>query len=201
MENNELQNIWKNINSGINNTKNKKELDDILRAKVKAIFNEDQYFIAFSFAIGIGFMLFLAAVTILRRDDIYLVINNVLLALLVIYFQIMKIRKFYQLNNYQPNLSVKEWLKHRIDILSKYLYDNTVYFILPVGFILALFSVDVFMASKPFIEVIRDEKLIVGMFAGFVIGLNIAFISVKRIRKRQLGNLKDLENLYEQISD
>jgi hypothetical protein len=199
MENNELFGAWKNINSGID-VKTKVELNDILKEKVDEIINRDKYILIFSFSIGIGFILFLAAATALRWNDVYYRANNILLCLFVLYFQFRKVQKYFQLNLTNPDLSVKEWMKYRIDILSKWIYDQSVYFMLPFGFVFALMSVNVFIAAKPLVEVIQTESSIVSLFFGFIVGLSVAFMSVNKIRKMQLGNLKSLKDMYNQIS-
>lgn len=200
MENNEFQHTWGNISSGIKQKK-KEELDEILRVKVREIMYSDQAIFAFSIVVGFGFMLFLGAISFFRRNDLYFVINNILLALFIIYFQIRKIRMIIRLNQTKAELSVKDWLKYRIDILSHWLFDASVYFIMPIGFVLGLLSFNVFMASRPYLEIIQDEKFIFHLFGGFIIGLGAALFSMRMIRIKQISNLNRLKDLYMQIND
>lgn len=200
MENNELRYSWEKIDSAMKQ-KTIGEFEEIIRTKAKFFLGDEYYRLAISSAIGLGFILFVALVTAFRWDDVYFRINNVLLVLFIIYYQVRKAQKLYQLNRKQADLSVKEWLKYRIDVLSKWQFDNSVYFTLPAGFTFAFLFITIYLESKPLIDVIHSEKILLRLFLGFLSGLSAAMVSVKLMRKKQLANLNHLKDLYKQFND
>jgi hypothetical protein len=199
MENNEFQDTWKNIQSGINN-KTKPEIEKMLNTKVKATINELLQIIFSSAVVTILMLAFLVIAAIHRREDLFYVANNSLMGLIALAALIQKIYSFRVLNNNKANMPLKEWLKYRIDLLSGTIYSNTAYYILPLGFILAMLSVRVYFSSQSLAEMVSSADTIVGLIFGAVIGLSVAFLSVKKIKQKQSGNLDYLKELYNQMS-
>jgi hypothetical protein len=198
MENNEFHNAWKNIDSGIK-ASSRDEFERILRSKKREMINDDYYTLAFSSALGVGFLLFLTLITIPRVEDVYFIINNILLAVFILYFQSRKILKYRQLNQDNKVLPVREWVKLRIEILDRWVNDKSAYIALPFGFILGYLSVTVYMSSQRYVEVLSEAGSVAGLIAGFITGLSAAFLSVRAIRKKQMRNLEKLEELLEQM--
>jgi hypothetical protein len=199
MENNEFKDTWRNIQSGFNN-KTKPEIENLLNIKVKATVNELLQMIFSSAVVTILMLAFLVIAAIHRREDLFYVANNSLMGLIAVASLIQKIYSFRALNNNKANMPLKEWLKYRIDLLSGTIYSNTAYYILPLGFILAMLSVRVYFSSQSLVEMVSSVDTVVGLIFGAVIGLSVAFLSVKKIKQKQSGNLDYLKELYNQMS-
>jgi Co/Zn/Cd efflux system component len=199
MENKDLHEMWKNIDSGISN-KSKPELNNILNTKVKSTINELLLVIFSSSVITVLFLAFLVIAAIHRSTDKFYVINNSLMILIALIALIQKIFSFRTLNNNKANLPLKEWLKYRIELLSGMIYNNTAYYILPLGFILAMLSVRVYFSSQTLVEMVSSVDSIVGLIIGGFIGLSVAILSVRKIKRKQSGNLDYLRELYNQMS-
>jgi hypothetical protein len=198
MEDRDLQDIWKKIDSGLE-YKSKDDLNQLLNSKAKKTINNYSYHFIFSALTSLGFIVFLIITMINRWDDLFYRINNMILGFYTILALISSIWSIYNLKNNRTNLPLKEWLKFKIEILSKWIFNKTVYYILPVIFVLTILSIHVYYEHKPFIEVIKSEDSIYGLPFGFVIGLIVSFVVVIKIRQKQRNNLEFLKSLYKQI--
>ena len=198
MEDKDLQNIWKKIDSSIEN-KSKDDLNQLLNSKVKKTINNYSYHFVISALISFGFISFLIITMINRWDDIFYRINNIILSLYTLLALISSIWSIYNLKNNRSSLPLKEWLKYKIEILSKWIFNKTVYYLLPLILVLTILSIHVYYEYKPFTEVIKNEDSIYGLSFGLIVGLIVSFVVVIKIRQNQHNNLEYLKSLYKQI--
>ena len=84
MGNNEIQNIWKKLETGIAN-KPTRELEKILSVKTKNIIRKFLYMIILSALISLGLLIFLSVTILNRQADILYVLNNLALAILSLF--------------------------------------------------------------------------------------------------------------------
>jgi hypothetical protein len=134
-----------------------------------------------------------------RWDDIFYRINNIILSLYTLLALISSIWSIYNLKNNRSNLPLKEWLKYKIEILSKWIFNKTVYYLLPLILVLTILSIHVYYEYKPLIEVIKNEDSIYGLSFGLIIGLIVSFVVAMKIRQNQRNNLEYLKSLYKQV--
>jgi hypothetical protein len=198
MEDKDLQNIWKKIDSSIEN-KSKDDLNQLLNSKVKKTINNYSYHFIISALVSIGFITFLIITMINRWGDLLYRINNLILTSCTLLAFISSIWSIYILKNNRSNLPLKEWLKYKIDILSKWIYNKSVYYLLPLILVLTILSIHVYYEYKPFTEVIKNEDSIYGLSFGLIVGLIVSFVVVIKIRQNQRNNLEYLKSLYKQI--
>ncbi len=120
MENNELQKIWKTIDSEINQ-KSKDELNLLLTSKAKQTINKFLFIMGISILVCIGLIIYLTITSLNRPGDLIYLINNVTLGIIAIISLISGLFSWHKMKNKGFNLSLKDWLKERINILSKWL--------------------------------------------------------------------------------
>ena len=198
MENKEIQNIWKNIDSEIN-LKSKDELDLLLIRKTKKTMNKFLYVIGFAIFVCTGLIVFLVITALNRRTDVYYLINNITLGLLTIIALGSSLYAWYNLQNNRYNQSLKSWLEDRIKSLTKSLtgrYSKLYLINIPIIYVLVIFSIHVYFENKPFIEVLHTEESVIGLLVGAPIGLFVSYFAARKIRKYHKKNLERLKELH-----
>lgn len=201
METNELQNIWKNIDTEIN-SKTVQELNQLLSARISQTMNKFLFIISLDIAVCIGLIVFLIITALNRQGDMIYQVNNSVLGLITLISLIASLYSWNKLKNNKVNLPLKEWLEQRIKMLSKWLtgkYSKSYVVLIPILMLLLMFSIHVYYEYKPFPEVMKDSESIYGLVAGFAIGLFVSFFTVSKIRKYQLRNLEFLNDLHSRL--
>ena len=202
METDELQNIWKNIDSEIN-LKSKDELNLLLITKIRKTINKFLYVISFSIFVCAGLIVFLIITALNRGNDILYQANNLTLASITIIAFVSSLSKLYKMQNNRYNQPLKSWLEERINSLSKELtgrYSKSYLFLIPILYILIVLSIHVYFENKSFIEVLKTEESIIGLIVGAPIGLFFSYFGAIKIRKYYLKNLEYLKELHGLLS-
>lgn len=197
MENNEIESIWKKVDSKIS-PKSIDELNELLHTKTKQTMNKFLYFLSVDIMVCIGLIIFLITTALNRQGDIIYQVNNAVLSLIALFSLIVSLLAWNMLQNNKYNLSLKDWLEERIKLLSKWLlgkYSKLYIVLIPVLLIMINLSIHVYYEYKPFIEVMNNEESIYGLVIGFVVGLFVSYFVVNKIRKYQLKNLEFLKEL------
>lgn len=198
METNELQNIWKNIDSEIS-LKTTEELNQLLTIKAKKTINKFLFIFCIDIFVCVGLIVFLIITALNRQGDIIYQLNNSILCLIIFISLIVSLLSWNKLQNNKFNLSLKDWLEQRIKMLSRWLlgkYSKGYIFLIPVLLVMINLSIHVYYEYKPFLEVMKNEESIYGLAIGFPIGLFVSYFAIKKIRKYQIKNLEFLKELY-----
>ena len=201
MENLELQKIWKTIDNEIN-PKSKEELSLLLKSKAKQTLNKFIVILSTSIISSIGLITFLIITSINRQDDLIYIVNNATLGLLAIVSLLSGILSWYKIQNSKYNLTLKDWLNERINLLSKWLtgkFSKLYLFVIPILYVLTVLSIHVYFENKSFIEVLNTEESVIGLIIGAPIGLLVSYFVVRKIRRYQLNNLNFLKDLYSRL--
>jgi len=198
METNELQNIWKNIDSEIS-LKTTDELSQLLTIKTKKTINKFLFIISLDIIVCVGLIVFLITTALNRQGDIIYQVNNSILCLITLISLIVSLLSWNKLKSNKFNLSLKDWLEQRIKLLSRWLlgkYSKGYIFLIPVLLVMINLSIHVYYEYKPFIEVMKNEESLYGLIIGFPIGLFVSYFAINKIRKYQIKNLEFLKELY-----
>jgi len=198
METNEFQNIWKNVDSEINQ-KSAEELDRILTDKIRRTINRFLIIFSIDIIVCVGLIVFLVITALNRQGDIIYQVNNSVLGLITLISFIVSLLSWKRLQDNKYNLPVKAWLEQRINLLSGWLlgkYSKLYMVIIPILLVMINLSIHVYFEYKPFIEVMRNEESIYGLIAGFAIGLVVSFYAINKIRRFQIKNLEFLEEMH-----
>ena len=201
MENNELQDLWKAVDSEIKE-KPTDELNLLLLAGTRETINKFTVIIGVDIAVCAGLIIFLTATAINRQSDIIYLINNLILGLMTFLSFLGSIYTMNKLKNNKYNLSLKDWLEQRIELLTKWLkgkYSKLYIIIIPVLMVLIILSIHVYYEYKPFNEVMQNEESLYSLTAGFIVGLFVSYYAVSKIRRYQLKNLEFLKELYDRL--
>ncbi|PKP07292.1 MAG: hypothetical protein CVU10_07045 [Bacteroidetes bacterium HGW-Bacteroidetes-5] len=202
MENNELQKIWKNIDSEID-LKTTGQLNQLLDNKIRKTINKFFFILSIDIIVSFGLIVFLIVTALNRQDDIFYLINNSILILITFSALIISLFSLNKLNRNQCNLSLKDWLEQRINLLSKWLlgkYSKLYIVIIPILLVMINISIHVYYEYKPFVEVMKSEESIIGLIVGFLVGLFVSYYAINKIRKYQIKNLEFLRELHTQLT-
>lgn len=203
METNDLQNLWKNMDSEIS-LKSISELNQTLTIKTRKTINNYLFILITDIVVCVGLMIFLLYTAFNRRDDSFYLINNSVLFAITAVSLIVSLLTLNKLQNNKYNLPLKAWLEQRIKMLSGWLlgkYSKLYMVLIPLLLVMINLSIHVYYEYKPFSEVLKNQESIYGLLFGFIIGLFIAFYAVGKIRKFQLKNLEILKDLHTRLCD
>lgn len=198
MENNDLQNIWKEIDSTIE-PKSKNELRDILESKTRKTIGKFYISSVLTFIVTISFFTFLIISVINRWDDVYYRINNLtigIISIIALVYELFAVRLF-QKN--QSAYSLKEWIEKSISYMSRELKQRISYYILPFIAIPSILSINVYFSHDSFLDIFKDEESIYGLIFGYIIGIAVGYFFIFRYRKYQNKNLDYLKELYDRL--
>jgi hypothetical protein len=198
MEDLELQKIWKTFDNEIN-YKSKDELNLLLKSKAKQTLNKFLIIISTSTITSIGLIIFLLITSINRQSDLIYLINNSILGVITIISLVLGLYSWRKVQKNKFNLSSRDWLKERINILSKGLtgkFNKLYLFVIPLLYVLIVLSIHVYFEHKSFVEVLNTKESVIGLIVAAPIGLFVSFFTVRKIRKYQLKNLQFLKDLY-----
>lgn len=201
MENKKLQHIWNDLDREITH-RSGEELNTLLQSKIRKTLNKYLLIIGMSILASLGLLIFLLISSIHRQHDLLYMINNIILAILVLISLISALYAWQKIESKRYNLPLRDWLQERIQLLSGWLRGKSArlcLFTIPLLFVLTLLSIHVYFEEKTLVEVMHTEESLVGLLFGAAIGLFVAFYTAHKIRMYQLQNLKFLENLYEGI--
>lgn len=201
MENNELQKIWKTIDTEINQ-KSKDELNLLLTSKTRQTINKFLVIMSISIFVCIGLLIYLSITSFNRQNDLIYVINNTTLGAVTIISLISGLLSWYKLQNNKYNKPLKIWLEDRINLLSKWLtgrFSKLYLFLIPLLYVLTVLSIHVYFENKSFIDVLNTEESIIGLIVGAPVGLFVSYFGARKIRKYQLINLEFLKDLHSRL--
>ena len=203
METNELQNIWKNIDSEIG-LKTTEELNQLLTIKTRKTINKFLFIFSIDVIVCVGLIVFLILTVLNRRSDIIYLINNSILCLVTLTALIISLLSINKLQNNKYNLSLKDWLEQRIELLSRWLlgkYSKFYIVLIPLLLVMINLSIHVYFEYRPFLEVMKNGESIYGLAIGFLIGLFVSYFVISKIRKYQIKNLEFLKGLYNHLNN
>ncbi|MDZ7739666.1 MAG: hypothetical protein U5K32_11505 [Bacteroidales bacterium] len=207
MENNELQSIWRTVNSDIKQ-KSKDELNLLLTSKARQVFTEFLFLNIIAIPVCIGLMVWLIISTANRIDDIPYVTNNILLGTIVLFALFYGIREWQRFKRNKKNKPVKGWLEIEINLLSKWLigkYRRINLYLIPMLYILTFLSIHVYYSDQYFIEVFHSDKFLNEDIWGLIIFTPILFAGLFygliKLRKYQIKKLQFLKDLHTRLSN
>jgi hypothetical protein len=201
METNELQKIWKNIDSEIS-MKTTEELNQLLTMKTRKTINKFLFIISIDVIVCVGLIVFLIMTAINRQSDIIYIVNNAILCLITLTALVISLLSWNKLQSNKCNLSLKDWLEQRIKLLTGWLlgkYAKLYIVLIPLLLVMINLSIHVYFEYKPFLEVMKNEESIYGLVIGFLLGLLVSYFAISKIRKYQINNLEFLKGLYNHL--
>lgn len=205
MENNELQKIWKSIDTETNQ-KSKDELNLLLTSKARQVFAEFLIIDILAIPVCTGLIIWLVITTANRWDDTLYVANNILLGVIVLFALIYIISGWRRGKRSKMNKPVKEWLEIEINHLTKWLigkYRKIDFYLIPILYILSVLSIHVYYSDLHFIEVFRSDKFINEDMWGLIIFSPIViagiYYGLLKLRKHQLKKLQFLKDIHQRI--
>jgi hypothetical protein len=201
METNELQNIWKSIDSEIS-LKTTEELNQLLTIKTRKTINKFLFIFSIDIIACIGLIVFLIMTALNRQSDIIYLVNNTILCLITFTAFVISLLSWNKLQSNKCNLSLKDWLEQRIKLLSGWLlgkYSKLYIVLIPLLLVMINLSIHVYFEYKPFLEVMKNAESIYGLAIGFLLGLFVSYFAINKIRKYQIKNLEFLKGLYKYL--
>ena len=203
METNDLQNLWKGMDSEIS-LKTISELNQSLTTKTQKTINKYLLILITDIVVCVGLMIFLVITAFNRNGDIIYLVNNSALFAITAVSLVVSLFTLNKLQSNKYNLPLKAWLEQRIKMLSGWLlgkYSKLYIVLIPILLVMINLSIHVYYEYKPFLEVMKNEESIYGLLFGFIIGLSVSYFAVSKIRKYQIKNLEILKDLYVRLCD
>jgi hypothetical protein len=203
METNDLQNLWKSLDSEIS-LKSISELNQSLTLKTQKTVNKYLFILITDIIVCVGLMIFLVYTAINRQGDIIYLLNNSTLFAITAVSLVVSLFTLNKLQKNKYNLPLREWLEQRIKMLSGWLlgkYSKLYMILIPFLLVMINLSIHVYYEFKPFTEVMKNQESMYGLLFGFIIGIFVAFYAVGKIRKYQLKNLEILKDLHARLCD
>jgi len=202
MENNELQAIWKTLDTG-GQQQSKEELELLLRSKARQTLNRVVSETLISVLISAGLFIYLIITSINRTDDIYFLTINIMLLVITTISIISGYLSWKTLRGRPSNQPLKVWLEQRTSVLTKWLYGRyckLYLYLIPPLFVLILLSIHVYFEYKPFLEVLNNAESVTGLLVALPIGLFVSFFTSARIRRHRKQQLEFLLDLQTRLS-
>lgn len=199
----DLHNLWQDA-AQKQQMKTKDELAGIIDSKAKKTANRFLFTTAVSGGISIGVIVFLTITALNRTEDLFYVLNNITLGIITVASLGSAIYSWRKLQNNKYSMSLKKWLETDIAMISKSLKGKLRFayiIVIPVIYILMIFSINIYFGDKMFVEVFQSEDAVIALIFGAVIGLSVSFYVERKIRKYHLKSLNVLEELYLQITN
>lgn len=199
MKRDELQNIWRKGDGSIE-MKSSEELNRILDAKMKVIMKKHFFVNFISVSVGIILITLLIYAGIKRSYDSYYMINNIILCIIVSCCVIMGILSYSRMNNNKKGIPLRDWLKYRIQEISKSQKRYPVRCLFAFFMVLPCYlSFFVYFINRPFIEVIHSEQFYPSFLIVFFSGTFSALLAIRNIKVYHQKNLDKLKKLYNEL--
>ncbi len=203
METNELQELWKKTDLQLPE-RSMIELNIMLTARSRRAVSRFTFTTALSVLICAGLILFLWITSSKRPDDHLLHLNNLLLGIISTVSFASGLYSWYRLRKDRYSIPVKNWLKERIDLLSRWLTGPAAripLYILPLIYILTVLSIHVYYEQLPFSEVLRQEDSLIGLAVALPIGLFTSYYALRKIRQDQTRTIGFMKDLYRRLCE
>jgi hypothetical protein len=199
MKRDELQNIWHRGSSNIE-TQSVDELNMMLEQRVARVMRKHFFINYISVSVGLTLIALLIYSGIKKSYDTYYLINNIVLCFITAMFVAFGIWSWYKMNYNPIGLSLKDWIKYRINELSKSQKRYPVRYLFAVLVILPYYlSFFVYFINRPFIEVIYSEQFYTSFLIVFFSGSFSALFAIRNIKTYNQKNLKKLKKLYNEL--
>jgi hypothetical protein len=198
MENNDILKTWKDMDNSID-LKSKEDLNNLLNIKIRKTINKFLYVLGFSIIVCSGLIIFLTITALNRKEDLLYQLNNLVLGVITIVGLVSSLYSWYRMQNNRYNQTLKKWLEEQITPISKELtgrFRNLYMVLIPLLYTMTVLSIHVYYEEKPLLEVLHTEESITALLVGAPIGLFVAFLGARKIRKLQLKNLEHLKELH-----
>ncbi len=197
-----LQNIWKNIDSEIKH-KTMYELNQSLAATTRKTMKKFLILLMIDIVVCVGLIIFLIITALNRQGDLLYQLNNTVLGIITLISLVVSLLMLKKLHNNKFDLPLKDWMAQRISLLSRWAtgkYCKLYIVLLPILLVLINLSIHVYYECKPFIEVIKNTESEIGLIVGFIVGSVVALFTAKKIREYQIKNLEYMKNLYARLT-
>ena len=201
MENNELQKLWKSVDSGLQ-LKSKEELNLLLSSKAKNTLNRFLVLYTISGLTGIGVIVYIAIATLDHNNDIPFLIHNMFLGLVILWSITANYIVQKRLRSTPINQPLKHWLENKIKLLSGLMKPRPRYvsfIVITVLFLLVDISIQVNMSNMLYIKFMSNKETLMGLIISIPIGLFVSFFASSRLRKFQVKNLEFLNDMYNRL--
>lgn len=201
MKKNRLQDIWQQGSSNIER-QTVEQLNAYLEGKVAKVMRKHFFVNYISITVGLLMIVLLIYAGVNKAYDIYYLINNIILCFIIIIFVVSTIRAYYKMNYNTIGLPFRDWLRYRINELSKFQKSYSIRYLCAVLIILPSYlSFFVYFVDRPFLKVLMSEQFYFSYFIVFIGGSFSAFLAIWNIRRYNKKILETLKDLYAQLSD
>lgn len=201
MKRDELQNIWHKGSSNIE-TQSVEDLNLLLEKKVAKVMRKHSFINYVSITVGLTLVVLLIYAGIKRANDTYYLINNMALCFVVAIFVASGIWSHYKMNYNTIGLPLRDWLRYRINEISKSQKMYPVRYFFAILIILPCYlSFFVYSINRPFIDVVANEQFHLSFLIVFIGGSFSSFLAMRNVSLYKKKILESLKDLYNQLGE
>lgn len=201
MENNNMHAIWKKVDTEIE-VKSKDELNTIFSSKIQSTINKYRIFLLTDIFVCFGVIVYLTITALNRTEDIFYLLNNFILGLIVTVAFVLSVAGMVRLHHKKTDIPIKHWLKNRIDSLSNELtgrFRDIHLVTIPILAIMLLLSINIYYEERTMADVLTTRENLFALAFGYLAALFVSFYFFRKIRKYQVQQLENLKEIYQQL--
>ncbi|MFR0677632.1 hypothetical protein [Dysgonomonas mossii] len=201
MKRDNLQDIWHKGSSNIE-AQSSEDLKKLLEKKVVKAMRKHSFINYISILVGVTLFVLLIYSGIKRANDTYYLINNMVLCFIVAVFVVSGIRSHYKMNYNTMSLPLRDWLRYRINEMSKSQKMYPVRYFLAILMILPCYlSFFVYSINRSFLDVVTNEAFFPGFLIVFISGSFSSFLAMRNVSLYKKKILKSLQEMYAQLCE
>lgn len=201
MKRDNLQDIWHKGSSNIE-TQSAEDLKKLLEKKVAKVMRKHSFINYISISVGITLLVLLIYAGIKRVNDTYYLINNMVLCFVVAIFLVSGVWSHYKMNYNTMSLPLRDWLKYRINEMSKSQKMYPVRYFFAILMILPCYlSFFVYSINRSFVDVVTNQAFFPGFLIVFISGSFSSFLAMRNVSLYKKKILKSLQEMYAQLCE
>lgn len=201
MKRDNLQDIWHKGSSNIE-AQSAEDLKNLLEKKVVKVMRKHSFIDYISISVGITLFVLLVYAGIKRANDTYYLINNIMLCFVVAVFVVSGIRSHYKINYNTMSLPLRDWLRYRINEISKSQKMYPVRYFFAILMILPCYlSFFVYSINRSFLDVVTNQEFFPAFLIVFISGSFSSLLAMRNISLYKKKILKSLKKMYDQLCE
>lgn len=201
MKRDNLQDIWHKGSSNIE-AQSSEDLKKLLEKKVVKVMRKHSFINYISILVGVTLFVLLIYSGIKRANDTYYLINNMVLCFIVAVFVVSGIRSHYKINYNTMSLPLRDWLRYRINEISKSQKMYPVRYLFAILMILPCYlSFFVYSINRSFLDVVTNQAFFPGFLIVFISGSFSSFLAMRNVSLYKKKILKSLQEMYAQLCE
>jgi Na+/melibiose symporter-like transporter len=198
MKNNELRNIWVEVD-GMLTQKSNSELKEILGEKARKTSRKFYVSAIGSIIICAGVLAFLIIALINHSNDVFYVVNNIVAGVIIIFYLIFYARLCNKLSGSKVRDSLYQSIEQNYKLLSRSLKSKADMVFAPFLAFFLLIAIHGAFADYHLVNVTSEQETLWGLLFGILIAIGVSIYVFKSIRAYFTNQLEKLKYYRDQL--